>query len=119
MDYDMLNSDEQKNIDLVLTHLRGIDDNDRWDKVDDYMSYLEWIDDSQLMIEVKVLFDKHVSGDPRCTSSHSKENCLVPYLLDAVDCILAVNEEFNSISSGHKYILQYYVTLTAIGEIVS
>lgn len=119
MESDMLNSDEQENLDLVLKHLRHIDDNDRWDKVDDYMSYLEWLDDSQLMIEVKVLFDKHMSGTPRCISSHPKENCLVPYLLDAVDCILEINEEFRSVSSSNKYILQYYVTLTAVGEIIS
>jgi len=112
-------STKRESLEAVLSRFKEIDNNGKWTKIDDFMSYLEWIDDAQLAREADVLFEKHKLGDPRCPSSHPRNKCLVPRIMDSVDLILDCYQEDGRLDPDHKYILRYYVTLTATGDILS
>ena len=106
-------------VSIALRRFREIDSVAKWTKLDDYMSYLEWIDDEQLAREADVIFEQHKLGNPRCPSSHPPEQCMVPIIIDAVDFILDGYKDYGFLDADSKYVLQYYVTLTATGDIVS
>lgn len=90
-----------------------------WTDVDDYMVFLSWLDQAQLIIETRVLLDKHKQTDARCEINHSPDECFVPMVLDAISYILEDYESTKRLAKKARYVLEYYLALTQAGEIIS
>lgn len=90
-----------------------------WNKVDDYMTYLEFLDTDQLMREVGVQLEIHANGNPRCNNNHPPEQpCVVNDILDAV---VLLNREYvngEPIYSEDEYVLKKYLAISQAGVIV-
>src|ERR1035437_6702179 len=89
-----------------------------WTDVDECMSLLDWLEDVQLVIEAEALFNLHKKGTPRCGVDHPIEHCFVPMIIDAVSAIIVLHKETQYLHQNNRYILQMYLSLTRIGEIV-
>lgn len=118
METKVLTENQQHTIDVVFKRFQDIDNNYNWTKIDDFMVYLEYLDDAELACEADVLFEKHKLGEPSCPSKHPKEECLVPLIMESVDCILNLYKDFGTLEPTNRYIVQYYIALTGTGDII-
>lgn len=112
------NTLQQRNIEIVLRRFQDMDEIPRWNKIDDSMSCLEWLDDKQLVQEVVFLSEAHKNGNPRCRTNHPKRYCLVPRIISAVEDLLAMYKQTGQLSDRERYIFQYYLSLSHAGDIV-
>lgn len=112
-----MNSEQTESLMLILDRLEHIDSNPKWTKLDDYMSYLEWLDNEQMFKEADAVFEKHIQGNPRCTVDHDRGQCYAPIMVEAVEGILKLYDQTGYMHKTHRYVLQYYLAFTHAGEI--
>lgn len=114
----MMSAEQIKVVVRVYTHL--LDNEKRgWDGLDDYIDFLEYLDNDQLQREADVIYTKHSKGEVKCNQDHPKDKCFVPMLIDAVGAILDLYKENKSLHDKNKYILQYYLAMNQSGMILS
>lgn len=89
-----------------------------WDGLDDYMDYLEYLDDDQCHREADVIYEQHVRREARCAQDHPVEKCFIPVLLEAVGAILELYKETNNLHIKNRYILEYYLAMQQAGMII-
>ena len=104
---------------VVFVYNRLMENEKRgWDAIDDYMDWLEYLDDDQLHREVDVMYEIHGRQQVKCSKDHGKEECLIPMLLEAVGAIIDLYKETGDLHEKNKYILQYYLALTQSDMII-
>lgn len=82
-----------------------------WDGLDDYMDYLEYLDNDQLYKESNTVYSKHRTVSVKCNQNHSKEKCFIPIMVEAVGAILDLYKETENLHEKNRYILQYYLAM--------
>lgn len=113
----MMSPDQTKIVIQVYNHL--IENEKRgWDGLDDYMDYLEYLDNDQLHREVDIIHSQHKVGLVRCHQNHAREKCFIPIMVDAVGSILELYKETGNLHEKNKYILQYYLAMNQANMIV-
>lgn len=112
-----MSQEQVKIVVRVYTHLLESESRG-WDELDDYIEYLEYLDDDQLHREADALYAKHSISIVGCNQKHPKEKCFMPVLLEAVGAILDLYKEKNNLHEKNKYILQYYIAMTQAEMIV-
>lgn len=106
----MMSREQYKTVVQVYFHL--LENEKRgWDGLDDYMNYLEYLDNDQLHREADVIYAYHKHRGVRCQEDHPKEKCLVPLLVDSVGAILDLYKETNNLHQRNRYILEYYLAM--------
>jgi hypothetical protein len=114
---EMMTPEQRKTVTRAYNHLmereaRG------WDGLDDYIDYLEYLDDDQLHREADAIYAEHAKGKVRCLQEHPIENCFIPMLVDAAGAIIELYKETNSMHAKNKYIIQYYLAMQQAGIIL-
>ncbi len=90
----------------------------KWTNLDTNMENLSYLDDYQLVIEAGTSVEKLCKlGEPRCKYDHKGGACFVPTIIEAVNAIIDTYEGDPYIDDKRRYVLQYFVSLAAIGEI--
>ena|SRR5579859_6158932 len=113
----MMDHEEKEIVTYVRSHL--LDRETRgWDALDEYMQYLDYLDNDQLHREVDVAYCEHSKGLVRCEKDHPREECFMPMLYDAVGIILELFKETGQLHDKNKYILQYYLAMNHAKMIV-
>lgn len=106
----MMTPDQVKIVSRTYNHL--IESEKRgWDVLDDYIDYLEYLDDDQLHREADVVHYSYANVPLRCPQEHSKEKCFVPLLVEAVGYIIELYKERGSLHEKNKYILHYFLAM--------
>jgi hypothetical protein len=105
-------------IEKAYTRFLNSESDYEWDKLDDSLSQLEWLEDHELIKEAQLLYMQHSTGKVSCKLNHSDKHCFAPIIMDAVSQILKVYEQKGSLTAKHKYIIQYYLGLDHVGFIV-
>ena len=113
-----MNEAQVKNVTFVFNHLMEVE-NRPWDGIDDAISYLGYLRDSELIAETEISYDNHKSVIVKCGHNHENNNsiCLIPLLLESVGAILELYRETESLHPNNKYILEYYLAMTHVGQI--
>ena len=112
-----MNPDQSKIVIQVYNHL--IENEKRgWDGLDDYMDYLEYLDNDQLHREADVVYSQHRTRTVKCQQEHAIEKCLIPIMVEAVGAILELYKETDSLHDKNRYILQYYLAMNQADMIV-
>lgn len=88
-----------------------------WTTIDEQMSMLEWLEDTQLAIEAAVLLQLHSQGNPRCNQDHPASECFIPLIIESVTHILDLYAKTANLHVKNKFILQYYLAMTQVGYI--
>jgi len=117
----MLNSEQTTNIGEVFKHFERLDNDGLWTAIDDSICSLEWLSDRELLNEAYLVSEKHRWGNPRCTVDHSKDSCMIPLVVKAVDSLLehyVDDKDTATITPAHKTIFQWYLALDHTGEII-
>jgi len=112
-----MTSDQKELVRQAYSHLIGREDRG-WDSLDDYIDYLEYLDDDQLSREAGVIYLSH-AGAVGCGENHPREECFIPVLVEASAAILDLYAESGSMHEKNKYILQYYLAMNQAGMIVA
>lgn len=118
----MLNNDQKEIVRKVYNKFAESDaaGNEGWSEIDENMSYLDWLEDSQVVIEAAVKLQLQQQGVPRCNLDHRNPgDCFVPVVLEAVGYILDLYANTGHLPTKNRFILQYYLTLSQIGYILS
>lgn len=90
-----------------------------WDKIDDYLELLEFLDDDQLYRECDLLYSFHKNRNMGCPYKHvDNSQCFVRPLLDGVEAILNLYLNTGNMHPNNKYILRYYLALSQDGQII-
>lgn len=107
---DMMSPEQVKTVVQVYNHL--LENEKRgWDGLDDYMDYLEYLDNDQLHREADIVYCNHSTGTVRCQQDHAREKCFIPIMVEAVGAILELYKETNNLHDKNRYILQYYLAM--------
>jgi hypothetical protein len=88
-----------------------------WEPIDDYLDFLEYLDNDQLHREADVILEQHKGLNVKCEKDHPQVECLVPKLLEAAAAILDLYRETGELHKKNKYILQYYLACNQAGMI--
>lgn len=115
----MFQQNETDNINFVANRFKEMESFPHWTDVDDGLLNLDYLNDKELVLEAKLLSNKHHAGNPRCPVEHKTTECVVPVIIKAVDCIIRESAKKKALSPDHKLILQYYLALDFAGEILS
>jgi hypothetical protein len=89
----------------------------KWTDLDTNMEYLSYLDDEQLVKETGYVLDDHLKGEPRCKIDHDQEDCFVPTIIKAVTYIAFDYQIGGKLLPKDRYILEYYISLSGVGEI--
>jgi hypothetical protein len=89
----------------------------KWTTLDTNMEYLAWLDDDQVVREAELVLDDHKKGDPRCKIDHKKSECFVPSIIKAIGYLIVEYKIGGKLDKKDRYILEYYISLSQIGEI--
>jgi hypothetical protein len=88
-----------------------------WDEIDNYLLYLDFLDDDQLHREADVVYVQHKDEKVGCDQDHKLSDCFVPKVIDAVNAILELYKVTGHMHKNNRYILQYYIAITQAGMI--
>src|SRR5579864_4811848 len=104
-------SQEQRKIVLdVYNHLLESEKRG-WDGLDNYVEFLDYLDNDQLHREADVIYSQHYNARVCCAQDHPPEQCFVPILVEAAGAILELYKESGNLHDRNKYILQYYIAM--------
>jgi hypothetical protein len=95
----------------------GENDNVLWTEIDETLWQLSWLDGDQLIREASVLFSHYKGRQVKCNMVHVQSECFAPKIVGAVEAILESHGRAGKMLSEHKYILQYFLTLSQLGVI--
>ena len=112
-----MSKEQSKVVVQVYTHLLKKEAR-RWDGLDNYMIYLEYLDDNQLHREVDTIYSYHKNAKLKCPEEHPREHCLVPLLMEAVGAITDLYQETSNLHEKNRYVLCYYLAMNQCGMIV-
>jgi len=114
----MMDHEEKELVTYVRSHLLKNEERG-WDALDNYILYLEYLDNDQLHREADVVYSEHNKGRVRCENKqHPREQCFIPDLHEAVGIILGLYKETGQLHDKNRYILQYYLAMTHAKMIV-
>lgn len=103
-------------IDDVYAQFMKGEEHAGWDLMDDQLCHLEYLDDHQTIIEVKVQLERHGST-VACNQEFCNQGCYAQIVVEAVKYI--VNDcECEILSVKERYVLDYYLSLSQLGMIV-
>lgn len=89
----------------------------KWTNLDTNMEYLAWLDDEQLVKEAGYVLEGHMKVEPRCKIDHNQEDCFVPTIIKAATYIIFDYQIGGKLLSKDRYVLEYYISLSSVGEI--
>jgi hypothetical protein len=117
----MLNSDERDVIKKVYAKFVESDTagNEGWSDIDENMSYLAYLTDAEVIIEAAAKIHQQKLGNPRCNLDHPTTECFVPTVLEAADIVIDLYTKTGHLPNKNRFLLEYYLTLSFIGYIVS
>jgi hypothetical protein len=105
-------------IDRVFKRFEQVDDEQsKWTALDDNMSVLAYLDDDQIVREAESQFTDHVRGKIRCKMEHGDDRCFAPTIVKATGFIIADYNDLGNLHANRRYVLEYYLSLSKIGEI--
>lgn len=84
-----------------------------WTTIDDILEILEYLTDEELIIQVKVRMEEHKKGI-RCKKEHEQSNCFAPFVYQAVESILTLED----LHPKNAYVLSYYLAMSEMGLIL-
>ena len=114
----MLDSAQIKNITYLYTKFMESEELG-WSDVDDCLELLQFLDDFQLCRECDVLYSHHKYKNMGCEFDHKPGSvCIVKNILEAVDAILELYKETNSLHVKNRYVLSHYLALAQVGKII-
>lgn len=114
----MMTPEQRRTVVEVYNHFIESEKRGGWDVLDDYIVWLEILDDDQLHREADVVYYHHNLGSVRCREDHPKDKCFVPILVEAVGAILELYKDNGHLHEKNKYILQYYLAMNQTGMIL-
>ena len=106
----MMTPDQSKTVRRAYNHLIS-HENRGWDDLDDFMDYLEYLNDDELHREADVLLSSHANANVRCHQDHDPKDCFIPLLIEAVGSILDLYKETGLMHAKNKYVVQYYLAM--------
>lgn len=117
----MLNKDEIETIRKVYSKFEESDraGNAGWSEIDENMSYLAFLTDGEVVVECMAKMIQQRQGSPRCNMDHPNAECFVPTVLEAVDLLTKLYAETGHLPKRNRFVLEYYLTLSFIGYIIS
>lgn len=113
----MMTTEQRRIVMEVYNHFL---ENERrgWDMLDDYIVYLDFLDNDQLHREADVAYCNHTMMEVKCSQDHPREKCFIPVLIEAVGAILELYKDNGNLHEKNKYILQYYLAMNQSGMIL-
>ena len=116
----MMTKDQQETVTKVL---RNFSDSEaaeqKWTDIDEKMYMIDWMSDTEIVVEAAVLYQLQSAGQPRCNRDHPIGECFIPTAFEAVGYILNLYGETGYLHLKNRFILAYYLALTQVGYIVS
>lgn len=115
----------QKETEIVNFIYKSFYDTDlkeqKWSVIDEYMSYLDYLNDQEILVESEIKLKEHLSGDPRCPfeEEHKKHKCIVPSIIEAVKILIDSNNGLKKIDIKDRFVLQYYLAISQAKYIIS
>ena len=113
----MMTEEQRKLVVQVYTHLLE-KENRGWDGLDDYLSYLEYLDDDQIHREADVIYSQHQNCTVKCPQNHSTDKCLMPIMVESVGAIIELFKDTGNLHEKNRYILEYYLAMNQSGMIL-
>lgn len=113
----MITLEQAKNLGLVYKRFIESELTVSEDK-DICMEFLSMLTEKELVYEALIQLKIHRKSNARCDINHSPEECFIPRVLDAVECITQDFTESNKLVKKTRYILGYYLSISATGSIV-
>ena len=114
----MMSQYKRKACAIAYTHLVSKEEM-AWGPLDDSISYLEYLNDGELHREADVIYENHSRNNVKCDQKHTKDECFIPILMEAVGAILELYKETGNMHANNRYILQYYLAMSHLGMIVT
>lgn len=82
------------------------------------MEFLSMLTEKELVAESIIQLEIHLKSNTRCDLNHLTNECFIPIVLEAVKCITDDFAESNRLVKKTRYILGYYLSISATGSIV-
>ena len=113
----MMSIDQEKAVKEVYRSFLSHDYQRQWIDVDDLLFDLDYLSDSETVLEAEIQLYKHGLGTLKCSEDHGESVCLVPILVDSVNAILELYVETKELHVKNRYILQNYLAISHKGII--
>lgn len=115
----MMSKDEKEIVSIVYRRFIDNESDELWTDLDENLIFFEYLSDKDAINEAKVKILKHKGkGIFRCQSSHEHKYCFAPVILEAVEAIVKLYDEFNGpLHPINRYVLMYYLSMSEMGLI--
>lgn len=114
----MMTPEQTKIVKLVYNRFIGSESN-KWNEIDDNLEFVSYLNDKELIEEVRVKLEKHSWGTFRCNEEHAIEICFAPIILESVLAIDDLYKATGELHEKNRYILTYFMTMCELGLIYS
>lgn len=110
----MMTKDQEQCVKLVYSQFVKDDYGREWTALDESLYNLDYLTDEETVVETEIQLYKHSQGMIKCEEKHTQSECLVPYLMEAVNGICELYNEHRNLHPKNRYILQNYLAVSHI-----
>ncbi len=89
-----------------------------WTDLDDNLEMTGLMTNEELVKAAKTEANGHSSGI-RCKQDHGQHNCMAPLILESVNYILDLYGKTRELHPKNRYILEFYLSMSALRMIYS
>lgn len=115
----MMSPDQVKTVSDVFRKFMESETQNTWDSLDDQMSHLEYLSDDEIHREADIQVYYHSKGTVKCGHEFCNQGCYAQTIVDAVGYILELYKDGGEMHKNNRYVLEYYLSLSALRMIVS
>jgi hypothetical protein len=118
----MMSEEEVKVIRMVYNRFMDMDSDKAvptWTDLDDNLEIVDYLTDSELVVECEIKYESHSGGIFRCSQNHPQTQCFAPFILEAVEYILDLYGETEELHVNNRYILCFYLAMSELRLIYS
>jgi hypothetical protein len=115
----MMTKDQSEIVKMVYKRFMDNESDEEWDDIDNNLEFFSYLTDSELIKETKIKIKEHSTGVFRCRQEHDQQYCFAPFVLEAVEVIVALYNETEVLHPKNAYILSYYLVMSEMGLIFS
>ena len=114
----MMSQDQKEIVRSVYNRFLSFED-EVWSDLDELMTYYEFLSDEEIVIESALRMQLHMYKGIKCSDNHDIKDCFAPVILEAVEAIIELYDDANSLHEKNRYVLTYYMVLCELRLILT
>src|ERR1041385_1795790 len=107
----MMTIEQIQTVKVVYNRLITSEEED-WSDIDDNLELCSYLNDQELVQEIRIKIEKHSKGIFRCVEEHPNSLCFAPLVLESAIAINELYEKTGELHIKNRYILMYYLALS-------